>query len=658
MESIIEILPANNSEKVLRSYLETETSYALLVNGRRGIGKTFFLKNKFLSQAAKVKVYHDQSKYYKPVYISLFGLSSMTEVYTLISLELLPFLKGKTIKISMGIAKMFIRGLLQYKRAGNIDDFLKDISRISKSALEMKELVLIFDDLDRLPDTVSITEFVGFVNSLVEHDNNKVIVIADQDSITDQKNYLAVKEKTIGTTVEFTAAFNDSFDQIVLEKYKKAGFEPYYKYLLELKPMIRELFQAAESTNLRTLIYFLQIFDKIFHDVYYELQLDQNDPDDLNRFKLQEIARFAGSVCIEFKSGSISYTNTQGIDEVAAINAQLTQEFLRKAFSDNMRRLNDSATSKEEKENEQSYKDAFVAKFYSNKTYHFYPSIFRFVTGGDDFNKNELLADLKEKIDDRRQKIYRQDELLNALGYPQCYDLDNDELRKLTAEMYELALQGLFSLDRYLSVFHFLERFPEILAYDPKEVTEKLKAAVREHAANFFYVPMLKEHFDVKQEQKNYEYFKDLFLVLNEVNEQVSKEMGCKNDLDLFTAFAQDPDSFYKAAYEQYSDRPILATWDFDAFYSRFREMTNNQLRGFSNFLKNRYLGYEMPRWTEMEFFALLKEKLNDKGEGEPTLRDMILEGLKEMIDQILQKPTLDALKMLNACNFFSNCAT
>ncbi|QEC78969.1 hypothetical protein FSB76_24590 [Mucilaginibacter ginsenosidivorax] len=568
-------------------------------------------------------------------------MSTMNEVYTLIALELLPILKGKTVKISMGIAKMFIRGLLQYKRAGNIDDFLKDISRLSKTALEMKELVLIFDDLDRLPGTVSITEFVGFVNSLVEHDNNKVIVIADQDSITDQKNYLAVKEKTIGTTVEFTAAFDNSFDQIILEKYKKAGFEPYYKYLQELKPMIQELFYAAASTNLRTLIYFLQTFDKIFHDVFYELGLDKNSPDELNFFKLQEIARFAVSVCIEFKSGSISYTNTQGIDEVAAINAQLTQDFLRKAFSDNMRRLNDPSASKVEKEDEKSYKDEFVNKFYNNKTYHFYPSIYRFVTGGDDFDKEELLADLKEKIDDRRQKIYRQDELLNALGYPHCYDLGNEELRKLTAEMYEFALQGLFSLDRYLSVFHFLERFPEILGYDPKEVTEKLKAAVREHAGNFFYVPMLKEHFGVKPDQRNYEYFRDLFQVLNEVNEQVSNAIGRKNDTDLFTAFSQDPDSFYKAVHEQYSDRPILANWDFDAFYIRFQEMTNNQLRGFSTFLKNRYLVYELPLWTEREFFELLSKKVNEKREGEPTLRDIIQEGLSEIVDQILQKPVI-----------------
>lgn len=641
MQSTAEILPANNSEKVLRSYLETETSYALLVNGRRGIGKTFFLKNKFLTQAAKVKVYHDQSKYYKPVYVSLFGLSTMNEVYTLIALELLPMLKGKTIKISMGLAKMFIRGLLQYKRAGNIDDFLKDILRLSKSALEMKELVLIFDDLDRLPDTVSIIEFVGFVNSLVEHDNNKVIVIADQDSITDQKNYLAVKEKTIGTTVEFIAIFDDNFDQIILEKYKKAGFEPYYKYLQELKAMIRELFHAAASTNLRTLIYFLQTFDKIFHDVFYELELDKDSPGELNLFKLQEIARFAVSVSIEFKNGSISYTNTQGIDEVAAINAQLTQEFLRKAFSDNMRRLNDSPASNEEKGDEKPYKDEFVAKFYNKKTYNFYPSIYRFVTGGDDFNKIELLAELKEKIDDRRQKIYRQDELLNALGYPQCYDLDNEELRKLTDEIYDLALQGLFSLDRYLSVFHFLERFPEILKYDPKEVTEKLKDAVRKHAGNFFYVPMLKEHFGIKPDQRNYEFFRDLFQVLNEVNEQVSKATGLKNDLDLFTAFSRDPDSFYKAVYEQYSERPILASWDFETFYIRFQEMTNNQLRGFSAFLKNRYLGYELPRWTETAFFESLSQKINEKRDCEPTLRDIILEGLSEIVDKILQKPVI-----------------
>src|SRR4051812_47573516 len=92
--------PVNNIEKIIRSYLEIETSYALLINGKRGIGKTFFIKNKIQPQIGNIKVYHDQRKSYKPVYISLYGLNSIDEVYTLFAFELLPFLKTQPAKVT------------------------------------------------------------------------------------------------------------------------------------------------------------------------------------------------------------------------------------------------------------------------------------------------------------------------------------------------------------------------------------------------------------------------------------------------------------------------------------------------------------------------------------------------------------------------------
>jgi len=58
-------------EKVIGSYLKIETNYALLINGARGIGKTFFVKNRILPQIKKIRLQHDNSKFYKPIYISL-----------------------------------------------------------------------------------------------------------------------------------------------------------------------------------------------------------------------------------------------------------------------------------------------------------------------------------------------------------------------------------------------------------------------------------------------------------------------------------------------------------------------------------------------------------------------------------------------------------
>lgn len=626
----------NNLEKVVRSYLELETNYALLINGKRGIGKTFFVKNTIVPHIGKIKVYHDQRKWYKPIYISLYGLKHIDEVYTLFAFELLPFLKNNTAKVSMGIAKMIARGLMQFTRTGNIDDYLKDVTNTSKSALDTREFVIIFDDLDRLSASISINEFVGFVNSLVEHENNKVIIIADQDVIPEQEHYRAVKEKTIGTVIEYTSTFEETFEQIIQGKYKNAGFQNYYRYLNLLKPRIFTAFSLAGSVNLRTLLYFLQHFDQIFHNLFYDLKLNTEEPGDWNLHKLQIVLHFALAVTIEFKSGLLSYTDPKGIDDVACINEHKHSEWLREAFGNNARRLNDKSADTEAVQPPKSYQEQFTARYYDKQTYNFYPSLFDFITGGNAFEYPALQAELKEFVDDKRQKIYREDEVMQQLSYPQCYDLDNATLRALTEELYGFALAGQYSLDRYLTVFHYLERFPHVLKYDPAAVAAKLTAAVEEHASGFPYVPMLEHHFDVREDQPNKELFAALFRKLMEVNQRVASQQQKQTDIDLFQTFKTRPETFYKAVNENYYERPVFTSWDPEQFQALFESLTNNQLRMFSGFLQGRYLGYEKPKWTETAFFAKLLEMINTPHEGEETLRDGILEGMAEIVNKII----------------------
>jgi len=628
---------ANNLEKVIRSYLELETNYALLINGKRGIGKTFFVKNSIVPQIGKVKVHHDQRKWYKPIYISLYGLKQIDEVYTLFAFELLPFLKNNTAKVSMGVAKMVARGLMQFTSTGNIDDYLKDITNTSKSALDTREFVIIFDDLDRLSASISINEFVGFVNSLVEHDNNKVIVIADQDEIPQQEHYRAVKEKTIGTVVEYSSTFEETFEQIILGKYKNAGFADYYRYLNQLKPSILALFSQAGSVNLRTLIYFLQHFDQVFHSLFYYLKLNAEEIDEWDLHKLNLVLHFTLAVTIEFKHGLLSYTDPKGIDDVAGINEIKHNEWLRQAFADNQRRLSDKGNDAEAAP--KTYREQFIERYYDKTGYDFYASLFDFITGGNAFDYPALQAELKSFVDDRRQKVYRQDEVMHQLSYPQCYDLDNATLRALTAELYGYALAGQYSLDRYLTVFHYLERFPEILKYDPVEVEAKLATAVEAHAAGFPYVPMLDHHFDVREDQPNKELFTMLFRKLVSVNQQIARQQEQQTYIELFQTFKTSPNAFYKAVNEHYYEQPVFASWDFEKFRAHFDTLTGNQLRQFSQFLQDRHLGHERPKWTEKEFFEQLRELLSAPPEGEATLRKGILTSMLEIVNKIIAEP-------------------
>ena len=87
---------------------------------------------------------------------------------------------------------------------------------------------------------------------------------------------------------------------------------------------------------------------------------------------------------------------------------------------------------------------------------------------------------------------------------------------------------------------------------------------------------------------------------------------------------------------EQYHERPVFANWDFEKFQAQFENMSNNQLRQFTRFLQDHYLGYEKPKLTEKEFFKKLSGLLSASHEGEETLRDGIVAGMLETVNNII----------------------
>ena len=60
-------------EETLRQYLETpKTDYAVLLNGRWGSGKTYFVRNSMIPLAKELGL--------TPIYISLYGIQDINTV--------------------------------------------------------------------------------------------------------------------------------------------------------------------------------------------------------------------------------------------------------------------------------------------------------------------------------------------------------------------------------------------------------------------------------------------------------------------------------------------------------------------------------------------------------------------------------------------------
>lgn len=164
-------------KKVL-TYVEDERyCQAVLIDGEWGVGKTFFVKEKLLM---KMKEALPQKRIY---YISLYGISSseqiMDEIYSSMVEEIidekLGEKNGRVVERSIAFtSKLFAAGMKHF----NIDT--KDLPQLS-DIKKLKDAIIIFDDLERCE--LEINQTLGIINNLVEHNEIKVILVANQNEI-------------------------------------------------------------------------------------------------------------------------------------------------------------------------------------------------------------------------------------------------------------------------------------------------------------------------------------------------------------------------------------------------------------------------------------------------------------------------------------------
>lgn len=184
--------------KYLDLYIERKsTDYAILLNGKWGCGKTFFIKE---YQQQK------ENEEYKFLYVSLFGLNSISEINDAIFKELHPILGHKATRYMGGVIASMIKFGLKVDLFGSDNQETSiniDLSKINPlEDKNYKKLVFIFDDLER--SKINIPEVLGFINFLCEQSESKVILIANEEEIDNiyKDDYNKFKEKVIGKSFD------------------------------------------------------------------------------------------------------------------------------------------------------------------------------------------------------------------------------------------------------------------------------------------------------------------------------------------------------------------------------------------------------------------------------------------------------------------------
>lgn len=267
----------NHIEKYLDDYIKMKApGYAVLVSGKWGSGKTYFIDKYIESKETS------DTKFVK---VSLYGVSKRAEVQELILTAVHPLLKSKGAKILSGLFKIGGKLLLKYdaNSDGKDDismnaelgsyDFLNDFNKV-------KNRILVFDDLERCD--MPIKNLLGYINNFVENDGQKVILIGHEEVLQKRAkeekgadNYLRIKEKLIGKTFKIIQNQENAFDLFVDHLNKSSQINPFL--IKSCKTNILDYFKYSESENLRHLkngiIEFYEFLHYLPKDAFNHTQL-------------------------------------------------------------------------------------------------------------------------------------------------------------------------------------------------------------------------------------------------------------------------------------------------------------------------------------------------------------------------------------------------
>lgn len=186
------------------------THHALMLSGAWGSGKTYFIKD-YIKDINSLSPHEAAKKNInsKCFYISLYGLQTLEELQKQLFIAFYPP-RGKTAKTLTNIDTISVN--LPFL---NFSFKPKDIGKdLAKTAANLKKHSLVFDDLERCH--IPIKSLFGFINQLVEHNGQKVILIANEEKIPDN-NYAEIKEKLVGTSLEMQTSPDSVLEHFIKE---------------------------------------------------------------------------------------------------------------------------------------------------------------------------------------------------------------------------------------------------------------------------------------------------------------------------------------------------------------------------------------------------------------------------------------------------------
>ena len=321
--------------KYLIEYIKMKKpQFAVMITGKWGCGKTYYINHQ-IEEWKKYKNKTDKDSIeLKPIYISVNGLHSISDVARKIRTALYPILYSKGVAVAKKVAltglQILAKTKVDFDKDGSgeeLDGFLdaEGIIEIFKNDSDSikGDRILIFDDLERCK--VPLDELFGFINGIVEHSDSKVILVCEEDKLKKSADkdelkvsYKDFKEKLVGQTFSLAVDYAG-----MAESFINASKD---KILIENKNLIVELFVASRCENLRLIKHCLIDIKRLFEQISRDVEENPN-----YQVFVSNVIAYLVITSLEERYGNLDIEKFQSFDfseEGKRANNQLESKYL------------------------------------------------------------------------------------------------------------------------------------------------------------------------------------------------------------------------------------------------------------------------------------------------------------------------------------------
>ena len=595
--------PMQKIINVVKDYLTRETNNALLITGKWGVGKTYFFNNILSKKIEGINIKGDASSTYTSIRVSLFGVTNIDDLERRIVAPVRALLINGVIELGEKALNYFLSsiglgGFFPESFSKLIDEFKATNNNIIKS--KANNLVICFDDLERISKDFHIENLIGYVNNLSENYDFKVILIGNTDKI-ENSNFKEIKEKLIGVEIEFDNDIKLVFDNIVKNKFheEQSKNNKYENFLEEKKDLICSFFNDKYK-NIRTLLIVLESYKHIYSAI---IGLNSAPLREYRNDLIKSTLLFTIAIAIEFKKGNLSKKDKE------RMNDWDTLDF------DNLLG-GDESVQAETKEIEGINLEKIRNKYYMGSIYKFYETIFDYIVGIDTFIEKKFIKEAKQKYGiSQNENLPDCYKALNEISTDVIFKISNKEYKNRLNEVLQYVDKGEYELDRYVNAYIHIIKYGDPLEIGEENLKDRIIAGIEKGKNNLEYNHELANmsqylHFPNSMD----EYTREILQFCLAINEEKQQEIHKNESAALEKLLKPDKfEEFKKVAVEKVTV-PIFAYIDSKLIFDFYEK--NIPLReDIANFIKERVITYASPAVLDLEknFYTQLQQSIEKK---------------------------------------------